>query len=114
VFAGVVEHFGLYAGSYGLALERLLEPPVQVVVVGEDSAADEMEAAALSGYMATKSVLRVPRKMLTAEKLPRSLAESVLQLSQLHDKVSLAVVCQGLQCLPPVHTAEELVTALRR
>jgi uncharacterized protein YyaL (SSP411 family) len=113
-FAGVVEHFGLYAGSYGLALERLLEAPVQVVVVGEDSAADEMEAAALSGYMVTKSVLRVPRKMLTAEKLPRSLAESVLQLPQLHDEVSLAVVCQGLQCLPPVHTAEELVTALRR
>ena len=23
-FAGIVEHFGLYAGSYGLALERLL------------------------------------------------------------------------------------------
>jgi uncharacterized protein YyaL (SSP411 family) len=64
--------------------------------------------------MVTKSVLRVPRKMLTAEKLPRSLAESVLQLPQLHDEVSLAVVCQGLQCLPPVHTAEELVTALRR
>ena len=30
-FAGIVEHFGLYAGSYGLALERLLLDPVQVV-----------------------------------------------------------------------------------
>ena len=43
LFAGVVEHFGLYAGSYGLALERLLLPPVQVVVVGEMSAADELD-----------------------------------------------------------------------
>ena len=34
-FAGIVEHFGLYAGSYGLALERLLLDPVQVVVVGD-------------------------------------------------------------------------------
>src|SRR6202041_2827521 len=33
-FAGIVEHFGLYAGSYGLALERLLLDPVQVIVVG--------------------------------------------------------------------------------
>jgi len=32
-FAGIVEHFGLYAGSYGLALERLLLDPIQVVVV---------------------------------------------------------------------------------
>ncbi len=39
-FAGVVEHFGLYAGTYGLALERLLLPPVQVVVIGEDAAAE--------------------------------------------------------------------------
>ena len=30
-FAGIVEHFGLYAGSYGLAAERLLLDPVQVV-----------------------------------------------------------------------------------
>ncbi len=47
-FAGVVTHFGLYAGTYGLALERLLLPPVQVVVIGED-AADELEAAATDG-----------------------------------------------------------------
>ena len=26
-FAGIVEHFGLYAGSYGLAAERLLAGP---------------------------------------------------------------------------------------
>ena len=48
-FAGVVTHFGLYAGTYGLALERLLLPPVQVVVIGEDAAADELEAAATDG-----------------------------------------------------------------
>ena len=29
-FGGIVEHFGLYAGSYALALERLLADPVQV------------------------------------------------------------------------------------
>ena len=39
-FAGIVEHFGLYAGSYGLALERLMLDPVQVVIVGSDPEAD--------------------------------------------------------------------------
>ncbi len=113
-FAGVVEHFGLFAGTYGLALERLLQPPMQVVVLGDDREADAMEAAALLGYRVTKSVLRVPRQALTAEQLPRSLAESILHLPQLQQSASVAVVCHELQCLPPVYTAEELATVLRR
>ncbi|MGD0547905.1 MAG: thioredoxin domain-containing protein, partial [Terracidiphilus sp.] len=43
-FAGIVEHFGLYAGSYGLALERLLLDPVQVVLVGSGPEAEQLEA----------------------------------------------------------------------
>ena len=39
-FAGIVEHFGLYAGSYALAVERLLLDPVQVVIVGSGPHAD--------------------------------------------------------------------------
>ena len=36
-FAGIVEHFGLYAGTYGLALEQFLLPPTQVIIIGQDS-----------------------------------------------------------------------------
>ncbi len=43
-FAGIVEHFGLYAGSYGLAAERLLLDPVQVVIVGSGPEAERLEA----------------------------------------------------------------------
>ncbi len=43
-FAGIVEHFGLYAGSYGLALERLLLDPVQVVVIGSGPEAEQLES----------------------------------------------------------------------
>ena len=35
-FAGVVEHFGLYAASYGLALQRMVQRSVQVCVIGDD------------------------------------------------------------------------------
>ncbi len=59
-FAGIVEHFGLYAGSYGLALERLLTLPQQIVIVGQDDLADAMEAAAREGYSVNKTVLRAP------------------------------------------------------
>ena len=52
-FAGIVEHFGLYAGSYGLALERLLLDPVQVVIVGSGP-----EAARLAATAAARSECR--------------------------------------------------------
>ncbi len=34
-FAAVVEHFGLYAATFALALGRLVRPAVQVVIVGD-------------------------------------------------------------------------------
>ena len=42
-FAGVVEHFGLYAASYGLALRRMTTAPVQVIIVGQDAMADQLD-----------------------------------------------------------------------
>ena len=63
-FAGVVEHFGLYAASYGLALQRVVQRPVQVCVIGEDAAARELEAAALARYAVNKSVVRLRREQL--------------------------------------------------
>jgi uncharacterized protein YyaL (SSP411 family) len=111
-FAGIVEHFGLYAGSYGLALERLLTPPQQVVIVGEDDLADAMETAAREGYSVNKTVLRVPAAVLREGALPPVLKETLTRLPQLEEKASFAVVCQGTHCLPPVHTVAELRSAM--
>jgi len=58
-FAGIVGHFGLYAGSYGLAAERLLIDPVQVVIVGSGPEGDRLEAIAVAGYAVNKTVLRI-------------------------------------------------------
>src|SRR5208337_1947098 len=55
-FAGIVEHFGLYAGSYGLALERLLDP-VQVVVIGSSPQAKHLETRAVAGFAVNKTVM---------------------------------------------------------
>jgi uncharacterized protein len=111
-FAGVVTHFGLYAGTYGLALERLLLPPVQVVVIGTDDAADELEAAATVGYSVNKSVIRLPRAQL-AHPLPPVLAETLPLLPDLHRPESFAVVCRGTSCLPPATEPRQLLELLQ-
>ncbi len=99
-FAGVVEHFGLYAATYALALQRLLMPAVQVCVVGEDAAAGELEAAALRQYAANKSVVRLRRTQLEA--LPPELQKTLPYLPKLNAGESFAVVCSGNVCHPPV------------
>jgi uncharacterized protein len=111
-FAGVVEHFGLYAGTYGLALERLLTPSQQVVVVGDDDLADELEAAARSGYGVNKTVLRASAEVLRRGSLPPLLEATLTQLPQLQERASFVVVCQGTHCLPPVRTVAELQAAM--
>jgi uncharacterized protein len=111
-FAGVVEHFGLYAGSYGLALERLLTPPQQIVIVGDDDLAEAMESAAREGYSVSKTVLRAPASVLREGTLPPLLKETLTQIPQLHEKASFTVVCQGTHCLPPARTIAELRSAL--
>jgi uncharacterized protein YyaL (SSP411 family) len=109
-FAGIVEHFGLYAASYGLALARVVHAPVQVCVVGEDAAARELEGAALARYSVNKSVIRLTRSQLVA--LPPALAETLPALPQVEG--SFAFVCRGNTCLPPVQDADALIAALNR
>ncbi len=107
-FAGVVEHFGLYAASYGLALRRMVLPPEQVVIVGQDLQADALEAAALERYAVNKSVVRL--RSLTGP-LPPTHAETLPHLPP--QQGSFAVVCSGFACGLPLHHVEELELALK-
>jgi uncharacterized protein YyaL (SSP411 family) len=109
-FAGIVEHFGLYAGTYGLALERLLLPPVQVVVIGSDDNAGTLADLASMGWGVNKSVLRLRRDQLQAGNLPPALAETLPNLPPV--EASFAIVCQGATCLPPVTSLDDLRTQL--
>ncbi len=111
-FAGVVEHFGLYAASYGLALQRMVQRTVQVCVIGDDADARRLEAVALARYAVNKSVIRLRRDQM--EKLPPMLKETLPHLPGLNDAGSLAVVCSNKGCLPPVRTVDELIAALNQ
>ena len=111
-FAGIVEHFGLYAGSYGLALERLLLDPLQVVVVGAGPEADQLEALAVAGFAVNKTVVRLSSAQLVAGVLPEALEETVLHAPVPEGAKAWALVCKGRTCLPPVTDADALLHAL--
>ena len=107
-FAGVVEHFGLYAASYGLALRRAVAGSVQVCVIGDDDVAEVLAATAMARYAVNKSVVRLRKEQL--DRLPPALAETLPHLPAFEG--SVAVVCRGNTCLPPVGSAGELLAAL--
>jgi uncharacterized protein len=109
-FAGVVEHFGLYAASYGLALQRLVQRAVQVCVIGDDADARRLETVAMARYAVNKSVIRLTREQLKA--LPPAMAETLPHLPKMEG--SFAVLCNGKGCLPPVKTVDELIEAMNK
>ena len=112
-FAGIVEHFGLYAGTYGLALELLLLPAVQVVVIGGGVEARKLAAMATARYAVNKRVIVLKPEQVTAAELPPVLAETLPQLPELHSGKAFAVVCRGTSCLPPTSDGEELLEGIR-
>ncbi len=107
-FAGVVEHFGLFAATYGLAVQRMAAAPVQVCVIGEDERARELEAVALARYAVNKSVVRLRRAQIAD--LPPAMAETLPHLPAMEG--SFAVVCSGRSCQPPVAGADQLAEML--
>jgi uncharacterized protein YyaL (SSP411 family) len=111
-FAGVVEHFGLYAGSYGLALERFLLDPVQVIVIGDGPEALRLESTAMARFAVNKTVMRFSPTRLAAEDLPEALAELLPNVSTFDGAPAMALVCRGRTCLPPIVDAEALLEAL--
>ena len=107
-FAGVVEHFGLYAATYALALDRLVHEPVQVCIAGADANARALEEAALRGYAVNRTVVRFSR--IEAGALPPVLDATLPRLPKAEG--SFAVVCSHHACQPPVTSVDELANLL--
>jgi uncharacterized protein len=115
-FSSIVEHFGLYAGSYALALNRLALDPIQVVIVGQgtvtNNEASRLEALATARFAVNKTVIRLEASQLRSETLPPALAETLIQVPKPEAGAAWALVCKGRTCLPPIQDAEQLIHAL--
>ncbi len=111
-FAGVVEHFGLYAGSYALALNRLLLDPVQIVVVGTGQEASRFEALATARFAANKTVIRLQQDQIMANELPEALAETLTRIPPPEGVNAWVLICRHRSCLPPITNSEALLEAL--
>jgi uncharacterized protein YyaL (SSP411 family) len=114
-FAGMAEQFGIFVGTYGIAVLHLLENPVQVVVIDaseSDQAASALDDVATSAFAFNKSVLRLRANQAVAGNLPPTLAATIPNLPQLNSDASFAVLCSGFACQPPLTDPTELRRAL--
>jgi hypothetical protein len=112
LFASKAAEYGLFASTYGLALLNHLEPPVEVVVIGEtkDGRTSELLTTAYQTPRVGKRVLTFSPGAIKNGELPPGLAATLPNLP-LAD-APLALVCIGSSCQPPVHTPEELKEVL--
>ena len=102
VLAGVAERYGIFAGTYGIAAVYFSQPHTQVVVVGEDEAAGALQATALKPFALNKAVIKLTRNETAPQNLPPALAETIPGAAQSQTKSSIALVCSGFTCQPPI------------
>jgi uncharacterized protein YyaL (SSP411 family) len=108
VFAGVASQYGIFAATYGIAVVQFTQPQTQVVVIGSDQLAEHLYSTAASHFAFTHSVLQLEANQAVAENLPPALAETIPHVPGVSSGKTMAIVCSGFACQPPVSSVEEL------
>jgi len=70
-------------------------------------------AAAARPFSIGKTVLQFPSDRAVPQNLPPVLAETIPQLPAVKERKTVAVICSGFSCQPPISDAEELARNLR-
>jgi uncharacterized protein len=112
-FAGIIDHFGIFAGTYGLALAWYSRPHTQLIIIGSDSTGNALYKSAVHAYSATKSVLRLGDGHAVAPNLPPALAATIPNVPGANEGKGIAVLCSGFTCQPPVSDPALLERQLR-
>ncbi|MFL6300834.1 MAG: thioredoxin domain-containing protein [Terriglobales bacterium] len=113
VFASMAPQYGMFAATYGLAGVLFSEPHTQVVVVGEDEQAESLYQAAIAPFSLGKSVIKLTMNEAVAQNLPPVLAATIPELPAVKEKKTVAILCSGGACQPPIFDPAELSGALR-
>jgi uncharacterized protein YyaL (SSP411 family) len=114
VIAGLAAQYGLFVATYGIAAVHLAHPHTQIVIVGNDELAGRLYKAAVAPYSASKAVLKLSANQAVPQNLPPALAETIPQLPAVKEEKTVAVVCSGFTCQPPISDLEELSRSLHR
>jgi uncharacterized protein YyaL (SSP411 family) len=108
LLAGSAGQYGIFAATYGIAVSYASFPHSQVVVIGDDELAQRLYTEALSSVQFGRSVIKLKFSHAVAQNLPPSLASTIPELPAVKAGRTIAVVCSGFSCKPPVSTSEEL------
>ncbi len=114
VIAGLAAQYGLFIATYGIAAVHLAHPHTQIVIVGNDELAGRLYNAAVAPYSASKAVLKLSANQAVPQNLPPALAQTIPQLPAVMEEKTVAVVCSGFTCQPPISDPEELSRSLHR
>lgn len=112
-FAGGLQHFGLFASTFFLALDDVLREPAHVVVVAReaDGLADRLHAAALETFRPDKIVARYQidgDEAPALAPLPAAVRKMAASATE-----TRAYVCAGNACAPPTGDPDELAHLIR-
>ena len=113
VLSDMAGQYGIFAATYGIAAVHFSQPYTQIIVLGGDDGASQLYAAAVKEFYFGKTALKLAVNQVIAENLPAALAETIPQLPAVKGKKTIAVVCSGFACQPPITNAEELAQHLR-
>jgi len=108
ILAGSAGQYGIFAATYGIAAVHLSQPHSQVVIIGEDRLADEFHAMAVRPFGFGRTVIKLTCNQAVAQNLPPALGETIPNLPALKEGKTMAVICQGFACLPPIDNVEDL------
>jgi uncharacterized protein YyaL (SSP411 family) len=113
VIAGLAAQYGLFVATYGIAAVHLSHPHTQIVIVGNDELAGRLYNAAVAPYSAGKAVLKLSANQAVPQNLPTALAETIPQVPAVKEEQSVAIICSGFTCQPPISDPAELARSLR-
>jgi uncharacterized protein len=113
MIAGLAAQYGLFAATYGIAAVHMAHPHTQIVIVGNDELADRLYNVAAAPYAASKAVIQLAANQAVPQNLPPALAETIPQLPAIKEGKTVAIMCTGFSCQPPIDDPDELARSLR-
>jgi uncharacterized protein YyaL (SSP411 family) len=112
LIAGLAAQYGLFAATYGIAAVHLSSPHTQIVVVGSGELAERLYSVAVAPYSTSKAVLKLSGNKAVPQNLPPALAKTIPQLPAIQQEKTVAIVCSGFTCQPPISDPDQLARSL--